>query len=321
MNADGMPKCGVYFLANDLVYDCAVAFLKSFRCYNPDLPLCLIPFDNNCGRVMSLRDQFVFAVFDRETLLHECDGISEAFHGQRRGHYRKIAAWSGIYEKFIYIDIDTIVLGPLDFVFPLLGGFDFVAAYGGVQQWVWRSSITSAGVLTEEEVDYSVNTGFIASRKGLLSIDYVRSRFAPGLALKSHMALDCYEQPFLNFLMVTSERRYTSLLALNREDASKEYPMEAWAGASRRARVVETNRGFLLVDRRTKHRLYSVLFIHWANQWRATGLEAVMEKVFHRLGLARILPNPRWLLPWRSHWKRYRFMPYPNIGTLAGEHQ
>jgi hypothetical protein len=308
MNIEETPRRGVYFVANDLVYDCAVAFLKSFRCYNPDLPLCLIPFDSYCERVMSLRDQFAFAVFDGEPLLHECDGISEAFHGQRLGHYRKIATWSGIYDEFIYIDIDTVVLKSVKFVFPLLRSFDFIAAYGSVQQYVWRASITSAGFLTEEEVGYSANTGFLASRRGLLSMNYVRSRLASGLALKEHMALDCYEQPFLNFLMVTSERRYTSILALNREGSSTEYPLEAWAGASRCARVVETNRGFLLVDRRTKRRLYSVLFIHWANRWRASGLEAAMEKVFHRLGLAWMLPNPRWLLPWSSLWRRYRFM-------------
>lgn len=308
MNSEGVPKRGVYFVANDLVYDCAVAFLKSLRFYNPDLPLCYIPFDDYCGRVMSLRDQFAFAVFDRETMLHECDDISEAFHGHRLGHYRKIATWSGIYDEFIYIDVDTIILGSLDFVFPLLDRFDFITAYGGPQQFVWRASVTSAGVLTEEEVAYSVNTGFIASRRGLLSMSYVRSKLASGLALKTHMALDCFEQPFLNFLMVTSERRYTSLLALSREGSSKEYPTEAWAGASRWTRIVETNRGFFLVDRRTKRRLYSVLFIHWANRWRARGLESAIENVFNRLGLAWMLPNPRWLLPWRSLWRRYRFM-------------
>ena len=41
---------GVYFSANDVVYDWAIAFLNSYRTFNPDLRLILIPFNEECDR-------------------------------------------------------------------------------------------------------------------------------------------------------------------------------------------------------------------------------------------------------------------------------
>jgi hypothetical protein len=41
---------GVYFSANDVVYDWAIAFLNSYRTFNPDLRLILIPFNDQCDR-------------------------------------------------------------------------------------------------------------------------------------------------------------------------------------------------------------------------------------------------------------------------------
>src|ERR1700730_17769535 len=111
-----MPSSrGVYFLANDRVLDLAIAFLNSFRRYNPEIPLCLVPFDENFDEVCDLRSKYVFSVFSDAIALQRCDELSKHFAGHRSGQFRKLAIWEGVFDEFIYIDVDTVVLSDIDF--------------------------------------------------------------------------------------------------------------------------------------------------------------------------------------------------------------
>ena len=49
-----MTQRGVYFLANDGILDMAIAFLNSFRTYNPSTALCLIPYADDVEQLTSL---------------------------------------------------------------------------------------------------------------------------------------------------------------------------------------------------------------------------------------------------------------------------
>src|SRR5690348_16398072 len=82
-----MPRTGVYFLANDSIYDLAVAFLKSFRIHNPAAALCLIPYDDQISRLSRLASQYNFFCLSDATLLARCDAISRQIHGETFGHY------------------------------------------------------------------------------------------------------------------------------------------------------------------------------------------------------------------------------------------
>src|SRR5262250_2265729 len=106
---------GIYFLANNQVLDLAVAFLNSFRRFNPDTPLCLIPFDDNVDQITTLRSKYHFSTYRDSSVLRECDEISLRFHNSTMGHYRKLACWKGEFEQFIYIDVDTVVLANVSF--------------------------------------------------------------------------------------------------------------------------------------------------------------------------------------------------------------
>jgi hypothetical protein len=64
-----MSNKGVFFLANDGIYDLVVAFLNSFRIHNPTLPLCLIPYRNDIQRISKLAAKYNFAIFDDQSLL------------------------------------------------------------------------------------------------------------------------------------------------------------------------------------------------------------------------------------------------------------
>ncbi|MBD2254580.1 hypothetical protein [Nostoc parmelioides] len=47
---------GIYFFANYVVYDWAIAFLNSYRTFNPDLRLIMTSFNDQCDRLLKLSD-------------------------------------------------------------------------------------------------------------------------------------------------------------------------------------------------------------------------------------------------------------------------
>jgi hypothetical protein len=272
-------KTGAYFLANDQVFDYAVAFLSSFRTSNPDVPLCMIPFSDNCERVKSLASQYDFTIFENLDVLKKCDEIAVRFHGQPWGHYRKLAAWSGPFDRFVYIDCDTIVLHPLEFIFAHLDEYGFITShsdYPNLFRCVWRESVRECGLFTEQQLSFSANTGFIASRRGLLDIDSVELDIEATLEIAVHFSLEYAEQPLLNYLMVTSAHPYTSLFMIRYRTRDKTIPLE---------RMVLTDFGRMDEDALAADR-FPTLLIHWAGDHGTTPED----------------------MPFYNLWKRYRDM-------------
>ncbi|MER5985798.1 hypothetical protein [Streptomyces sp. NPDC001787] len=224
-----MPgKRGVYFVANDRVVELVTVFLSSFRRTNPDIPLRLIPFDGEYGQVAALGERYGFTVWEDEQLLARCDGTSLSFHQRRRGHFRKLAAWEGEFDEFLYIDSDTAVLRNIDFVFDYLMDYGFVTATSNLPGRAWLESVKESGKLTAEQYEYAANTGFVASRKGALTMAGITAALPAARELAPHMKLG-YEQPFLNYLIVTSGLAYTSLHHLRTTTGDRTVPAEVFA--------------------------------------------------------------------------------------------
>jgi hypothetical protein len=296
---------GVYFLANDRLLAEVVAFLNSFRARNPDVQLCLIPYDANTTRIRTLAESYSFSVLDDQKLLKHCDDISAVFHGRVRGHYRKIAAWGGIFEEFIYIDIDTIVLRPVDFVFPLLRDYDVVTAHAGEpgsRKFVWHDTIRPGLELTQVEIDYATNTGFIASKRGLFDPYGIDALVERAKALAPHMELLCMEQPLLNYLLVKSTGRFTSIRQLNEGRTDEKLPCEAWAG----------DRGWHIEpDGNSSYRgqPHPVLFVHWSGEMVPTKWEKKLYSFLERFGVKT--PAMRLNLKQGRLWRHYRDLRKP----------
>ncbi|MDI3423359.1 glycosyltransferase family protein [Streptomyces luteolus] len=224
-----MPgKRGVYFVANDRVVELVTVFLNSFRRTNPDIPLRLIPFDETYGQIAALGERYKFTVWNDEPLLARCDEISLSFHERRTGHFRKLAAWEGEFDEFLYIDSDTAILRNIDFVFDHLAEHAFVTATSHLPGRAWLESVKTSGKLTEKQYAYAANTGFVASRKGALTRAGIAAALPAARELKPHMKLG-YEQPFLNYLMVTSGLPFTSLHRLRTTTGDQSIPAEVFA--------------------------------------------------------------------------------------------
>jgi hypothetical protein len=264
---DACKKRGVYFLANDHVYDLAVAFLNSFRRHNPAMPLCLIPFRSDIARLKSLAPIFHFNIYDDDDYLAECDAISEQFHGRVVGQYRKLAIWNGAFDEFIFIDVDTVVLHSLDFAFEFLSDYEFVVSISDIPfllDWVWKDVADLVDKLDARQIGYAANTGFIVSTRGMLGRDEVRSKVDAAVALRDNMNLHCYEQPFFNYLIITSGKRYSSLVDIKLRRNRPDIPEEAWAGMQYDGVTLRDGYVYLNDDPDPAN----FAFVHWNGVWR-----------------------------------------------------
>ena len=256
-----MTRRGVYFLANDGILDIAIAFLNSFRCYNPSIELCLIPFSDDIERLRLLGPQYRFSIWRDVAALQWCDGIGRLFHGCTVGQYRKLAMWEGVFDEFVYIDCDTVVLHNIEFAFHYLARCEYLASHSDIpdiRRWVWKTSVYASGALSSKQISYAANTGFVASKRMCMSRAHVEARLDGALALAPHMELFCCEQPLINYLIVTSGQRYTSLYAIARESGGWfGIPRELWAG----------DPSFVVREGRVVRPKTAVLMVHWAGEW------------------------------------------------------
>jgi hypothetical protein len=249
---------GVYFLSSDSMLDLTIAFLNSFRAHNPELPLCFVPHNTSSEDVAALAGEYNFSVWSDLFLLKHCDAISARFHGEPAGHYRKLALWEGHFDEFIYIDVDTVVLRSLDFVYQFLVDYDFVTSHShipSIRKFVWRDS--AVGHVSAAHLAYSANTGFIASRRHALRIEEIGPRVDEAVSLAHHMELMCAEQPLLNYLIVSSGKRYTSLRQISKVSGLYNIPLERWGGNFKGA-----------IRNGTVEVLPLPLLVHWAGIWR-----------------------------------------------------
>lgn len=253
-----MSAIGIFILSSDIMYDMTLAFFESFRSFNPDIPIMLIPYDGEIGRLRSLARIYDFAIYEDSTMLRACDELSLHFHETPVGQYRKLLAWSGPYEHFIYIDIDTLVLHSVEFLFDLLHDYDLIVAesnLAGTNRFTWKKPPDQ--YFSRKQIEYAANTGFMASRRGVISLAFALEHLAEAIKIKDYMELICTEQPLLNFLFIRANLNASSLLTLSGSEGS--LPQQVWGGS---LSVDEDNNCDLPM------RPYPILIIHWAGVWR-----------------------------------------------------
>lgn len=208
--------------------------------------------------------------------------------------------WEGEFDEFIYIDTDSVVLDNVDFAFEYLSSYDFVAGHSNIDstiQWVWKDSIYTTRKLTDEQIKYAANTGLLVSRKSALDIRTAEKKSAEGVELAPHMELYCMEQPFLNYLIVTSGRPYSSILTLTRDVA------DVWAGT----KGGQIKDGKIFFKNRFRP---GPVFLEWSGEWQPRRFDRYLYRL---LRLLRIKsedeePIPRFFMPYRILWKHYRYL-------------
>lgn len=141
---------GIYTLANDVVYDQLVALLNSIEANaGKAYPVCIIAYDDNLEKVRTevarrsnvtlLEDQSLFEFWEdysydvwktHPTALETWKdrGITTRFYRVGENHRYCAFDEAAPFDRFIYLDADTLVLGPISPFFDALDhpGNDFV---------------------------------------------------------------------------------------------------------------------------------------------------------------------------------------------------
>lgn len=195
-------KIGVYFSANDVVYDWAIAFLNSFIKFNPDLRLILIPFNDNCDRIFQLQDKYNFELYI-DPAFNRLEAIGQAFE---LGHtptgpywFRRYAAFWGPCDRFIYLDVRQVVLGNLTPLITALDefSFDFLYYDCAINQ-VYEPGEFRQQLLREGK-GRGFNSGRWAARKGLFSIEEFERLAAEALKIREQLNPRNTDQAFINY--------------------------------------------------------------------------------------------------------------------------
>ncbi|MEG5060241.1 sugar transferase [Microcoleus sp. A2-C5] len=208
---------GICTLANDTVYDQLIALLNSIEVIlGSNTPVCIYPFDDEIQQIQAelANRPNVFLYEDSESI-QRWDEFMQAAAPERLnrqkfrlyGAHRRFCAFDGPFERFIYMDADTLVMNSLDAVFEKLNESDFVVYDFQFTDPTKVYNISSPKLLKVFEHN-RINSeifcsGFYGSKQGLFD-KYTREWLLA--QLHSGEAEILYEgageQPLLNYMVM-----------------------------------------------------------------------------------------------------------------------
>lgn len=265
---------GVYFSANNKVYNWVIPFLNSFRQFNPNLRLILIPFNEECDRTLALQEKYNFEIYI-DSSFEELEAIGQAFE---LGHtptgkywFRRYASFWGVLDRFMYLDARQVVLADLT---PFIIGldeynFDFLHYDCAINQ------VYQDGELRREFLRKGKGRGFLsglwASKKGLFSLKEFQELTESALQVREQLNPRNTDQAFINYCCDMKSITYSHFA-----EVMGGICQNGWARQS--GNIYRDNGKYYLWDYGGLDHKKQVILVHWAGyQW------------------GRILPH-RWLL-------------------------
>jgi hypothetical protein len=136
---------GICTLANDRVYDQVIALINSIEAIaGKDLPICIYPYDDQTERLavevskrpnvelyrdrdsMDKWDKFARDVWDTHPSANQIwqQAGSTGYH--RFGTHRRYCAFDGPFERFLYMDADTLLMDSVEPIFNYLTNYDCI---------------------------------------------------------------------------------------------------------------------------------------------------------------------------------------------------
>jgi len=273
---------GIYTMANDNVSHWLLALLASLKIMNRELPVRVIPFDSRVNIVRRMCAAFGYPLWEPAGLLARCDQIGEMVAPRDgtwtfgHGNFRRLAAFGGPFDEFIYLDADTLVLEPLtpvfdactrsgqDIVFGDTAG-DFAYNPGARREELradgtpeWNAGIYfSRGSGFRGSVSGGSGSGGSGFRTGALGLDEMLAASQIDLAAdRAIIRRDAADQSFLNWFAATRG------LSCARLGTISEYG-RCWAFLHRRATGLPGHL-FDFDGPRPYSRMIPIL--HWAGQ-------------------------------------------------------
>ena len=226
---------GICTLGNDVVYDQLVALLNSIEAIQgPEVPVCVYPYNDNTEKIkaeiakrpnvelysdrksIEKWDKFVRDVWDTHPTARQrwSEVGSGPYH--RIGTHRRYPAFDGPFERFIYMDADTILMSPLDGIFQQLNQNDWVIydfQYKDLSHVYDISSPKLEELFTREYINNRIFcSGFYGSKKGIFqqeNIDWFLEKLREGES--EILYIWAADQPILNYMVMRLNLKVNNL--------------------------------------------------------------------------------------------------------------
>jgi len=268
---------GIYFSANDQVFNWTLAFLKSFRQFNPTLPLYWIPFNEESGRIKSLAEEFNFQTFTDHSF-SELEALGQAFELGHTSYgkywFRRYAAFWGPLDVFMYLDARQLVLADLNPILEIIEQekVDFLYYDLAIGQ------VYEPGMLRQKflvgKVGRGFNSGRWASKKNLFSKEELLALGYESLADRDQLNPRNTDQAFINYCMDAKPQLKTAHIA----EFLGGYVHQAWAG--QRGRIYQKDDAYYWWDYGGLEHKKKVILLHWAGyRWNGA---LPQEKLLNR---------------------------------------
>lgn len=222
---------GIATLANDRVFDQLVALLNSIEVNaGKDMPVCVYPYDGNIARIAEeIKRRPQVQLFANEEVIDRWDAfVKQAWNTHpsarqrwnlidspeiyyRMGTHRRFCAFEGPFDRFLYMDADTLLMDDPSYLFNCLSSYDCVVydyQYKHPQHVYEIASPTLGQVFEKDRVRSEIFcSGFFASHRCLFDCElqqWLLDRLREGEAeLLYPMAPD---QTLINYMMMRSGR-------------------------------------------------------------------------------------------------------------------
>jgi hypothetical protein len=183
---------GICTLANDRVYDQVIALLNSIETIlGKDIPVCIYPYDDNTERLaaevakrpnvelynnknsIAKWDRFAQLAWDTHPTARQIwqQAGSTGYH--RFGTHRRYCAFDAPFDRFLYMDADTLLMSPVDYIFNQLNSYDCVVydfQYKDPSHIYNLKSPRLASIFSESRIATEIFcSGFYAAKKDLFS--------------------------------------------------------------------------------------------------------------------------------------------------------
>ena len=249
---------GVYIVASDKVADNAIALLSSLRLQDPDIPVFLIPFSQESAKVtQQLADLYNVQLFpDLDLIESLTQQIREIFPRDflaLPNKMRKLAAWFGPLDEFLYIDTDILFFSSVADTLAYLDQADFIWCdyhfRRGLED-VFSDIVSTQNIFDDEALKDVFNSGLWGSRKSALTLETLYEVLRECAAHREYFDFSSgtTDQPIMNYLVLRT--------IPNRLNIAKANPNEpgSWGGSPH-----FEQRGYVLFDGDRPLR-----YLHWA---------------------------------------------------------
>ncbi|MEL6260026.1 MAG: Npun_R2821/Npun_R2822 family protein [Cyanobacteria bacterium J06626_6] len=277
---------GVYIVANDKVKENAIALMSSLRLHTPNIPVYLIPFNEDHHAVSErLAELYSVQLFpDLDFLESLTQKIGEIFPRDflaLPNKMRKLAAWFGPLDEFLYIDTDILFFTPVTDTLNYLNSADFIWCdyhYKRGLEDVFSEVVPQQQIFTHEALKDVFNSGLWGSRKSALSLDRLYEVLKDCAAHREYFDFSngTTDQPIMNYLVLSSIPKRLNIAKANGAEPG------SWGGSTH---FVEREHILFDGDRPLR-------YLHWAGTPMRPGG------------------------PYRSLWEHYRYLNDPEGKAL-----